>query len=325
MAWTEDPTDSLALSLRGAGGRARRQLLNGLEAGFLGADESRVAIDALQFFYPDLSAGSGLAAANARSCRSALNNVLGLKNRQGRQPRIWYLSPGSTPDVGRDVGLQFFVLGPPRDVHLLKSEPGKNDLDTFPLVGFDASETLVSENCPFDSEWVKKLESESQPSGIANPGEWSDLALKLDAHTNNSSLVLAVMGGADKRFLLFPGDAQVGSWRSWERLTFPGVDLNRILGNTIFYKVGHHGSHNATLRSAVERFPSHNRMASFVPVSRGAALDNGWRKIPYEPILNALAERGVVVRADEPCSHCCQAGEFLADSEGLWVDFFPRW
>ena len=45
------------------------------------------------------------------------------------------------------------------------------------------------------------------------------LALQLDDATNNTSLVLA-FELADGRVLLFPADAQIGSWRSWLSVAF---------------------------------------------------------------------------------------------------------
>src|SRR6266699_2202355 len=74
----------------------------------------------------------------------------------------------------------------------------------------------------------------------------SILPRALDSMTNNTSLVLAIEL-ADGDVLLFAADAQVGNWLSWQDLkwtvgTSPvtGPDL---LKRTIFYKVGHHGSH----------------------------------------------------------------------------------
>lgn len=77
------------------------------------------------------------------------------------------------------------------------------------------------------------------------------LALKLDSDTNNTSLVLAFKL-PDGTFMLFPGDAQVGNWLSWHDQFYQddGQELSatEILGNVRFYKVAHHGSHNATLK-----------------------------------------------------------------------------
>ena len=83
----------------------------------------------------------------------------------------------------------------------------------------------------------------------------SQLALHLDSATNNTSLALAIEL-ADGEVLLFPADAQVGNWLSWQTLSWQLPDNSTVTGpdllnRTIFYKAGHHGSHNAT--SAGER------------------------------------------------------------------------
>src|SRR5205085_6914038 len=46
-------------------------------------------------------------------------------------------------------------------------------------------------------------------------GAANNLALQLDADTNNTSLALAIELSPGGKVLLFPGDAQVGSWLSW--------------------------------------------------------------------------------------------------------------
>lgn len=77
------------------------------------------------------------------------------------------------------------------------------------------------------------------------------LALAMNNATNNSSLVLAFELSKGGKVLLFVGDAQAGNWRSWSDETFnddgTAVSAKDLLGRTVLYKVGHHGSHNATL------------------------------------------------------------------------------
>ena len=85
--------------------------------------------------------------------------------------------------------------------------------------------------------------------------EWlysaGDLALKLNKGLNNTSLVLAFELEASGKVLLFAGDAQRGNWLSWvEREWKDGgsrIKARDLLARTVLYKVGHHGSHNATL------------------------------------------------------------------------------
>ncbi len=70
----------------------------------------------------------------------------------------------------------------------------------------------------------------------------------LDKAMNNTSVVLLLQAG--KKKLLFPGDAQIENWeyaleQAWVKKALAGVDL---------YKVGHHGSLNATPVSLFELF-----------------------------------------------------------------------
>lgn len=87
-----------------------------------------------------------------------------------------------------------------------------------------------------DSEWLYSAEM---------------LALKLNAGINNTSLVLAFELPTSKKVLLFAGDAQRGNWISWKDVTWRDGETTMkprdLLGRTVLYKVGHHGSHNATL------------------------------------------------------------------------------
>jgi hypothetical protein len=66
----------------------------------------------------------------------------------------------------------------------------------------------------------------------------------LDKAMNNTSVILLFEVG-DKRFL-FPGDAQIENW-SYALKTAPDRKrILKLLGDVNFYKVGHHGSLNAT-------------------------------------------------------------------------------
>ena len=47
-------------------------------------------------------------------------------------------------------------------------------------------------------------------------GSAAQFALNLDSATNNTSLVLAVGLSPGGEVLLFPADAQVGNWLSWQ-------------------------------------------------------------------------------------------------------------
>jgi beta-lactamase superfamily II metal-dependent hydrolase len=90
----------------------------------------------------------------------------------------------------------------------------------------------------------------------AQPDVLLAMADALDGTLNNQSLVILFTCQGKK--LLFVGDAQWGNWSYWlygKKVTGadPGITENakEILGSIDFYKVGHHGSTNASPIPAV--------------------------------------------------------------------------
>jgi hypothetical protein len=135
-----------------------------------------------------------------------------------------------------------------------------------------------------------------------------DVALQMDSYTNNTSLALAIELTGTGKVLLFPADAQVGNWLSWDMIepALVGSDgkpltASDLLRRTVFYKVGHHGSHNATMRAqGLERMTSPELIA-FLPVDEHVAHEvRNWRAMPFEPMLARLYEMtsGRVIRLD---------------------------
>ncbi|MCI0466588.1 MAG: hypothetical protein L0Y57_06230, partial [Beijerinckiaceae bacterium] len=132
----------------------------------------------------------------------------------------------------------------------------------------------------------------------------AELALQLDSLTNNTSLALAIeLAGGD--VLLFVADAQVGNWLSWHELAWTvngkRVTAADLLGKAIFYKVGHHASHNATLKDKGLELMENLRVA-MIPVDKKMAKKKGWNHMPLPDLIKALENRasGAVVRADKP-------------------------
>lgn len=70
----------------------------------------------------------------------------------------------------------------------------------------------------------------------------------LDKAMNNTSVILLLEVGGKK--LLFPGDAQIENWEYALSLD----DSLKLLEDVHFYKVGHHGSRNATPRTLWKNF-----------------------------------------------------------------------
>jgi hypothetical protein len=140
-------------------------------------------------------------------------------------------------------------------------------------------------------------------------GAWTEaatsLALDLDSDTNNTSLVLAFqLPDSEGSFMVFAADAQVGNWLSWHNQTYEigGVSLSAtdILGRTRLYKVGHHGSHNATLRGKGLELMTHaDLVAMCSTVEEEAAGKKGWQMPNPDVKAQLLAHcKGRLLRGD---------------------------
>ncbi len=173
-------------------------------------------------------------------------------------------------------------------------------------------------------------------------GDWlgavGGVALKLDSDTNNTSLVLAFeLPGSD--ILLFAADAQVGNWLSWHDQPYLAdgrkVTAEEILARTVLYKVGHHGSHNATLREKGLAAMTHPRLAAMIPIVEDVARRqgrSGWL-MPFPELKEELLVRtsGRMLRgdavkgADADGTRINDDPEFLDAVEeggnGLWVEY----
>lgn len=224
------------------------------------------------------------------------------------------LSKKETYDEGKQ-GLSFFDS-------FMAAVAG--DDDDFPVVRerafpFDASYRITKPEESPNSNFFKSFYGPGGDDELAwrrIDHDWlnmaGELALHLDSYTNNTCLAFAIeIGEPGKgKVLLFPGDAQVGNWLSWGDLSWQvkdssgekqKVDIVDLLERTVLYKVGHHGSHNATMREkGLERMLSPDLVA-MIPVHRKTAEDQAW-EFPYPPLWKRLKEkaRGRVLLADAP-------------------------
>jgi beta-lactamase superfamily II metal-dependent hydrolase len=143
-------------------------------------------------------------------------------------------------------------------------------------------------------------------------------ALRMNNYINNTSLVLAIELPRSKKVLLFVGDAQRGNWVSWAEKGWTAanglagdeeVTVSDLLGRTVFYKVGHHGSHNATMNKGGLREMAQGKFAdqfvAMIPANEKWALalkPDPWIH-PLPAIYHALLEKAkgrVLVMDREP-------------------------
>jgi hypothetical protein len=118
----------------------------------------------------------------------------------------------------------------------------------------------------------------------------------LDSALNNTSLILLFEIG-DTR-LLFPGDAQIENWNYALRTAPNHEKIQKRLATASFYKVGHHGSLNATpktLWNAFERASEDvtpDRLATMVSSLAGkhGSIDRG-TEVPRTLLLAELEKK----------------------------------
>ena len=113
----------------------------------------------------------------------------------------------------------------------------------------------------------------------------------LERAVNNTSLFLVLDVAGTK--LVFPGDAQQGAWEH----ILDDPTKKALLADAAFYKIGHHGSHNATPKEFVTHI-WHEKAHAMLPWG----LVPQWKKtIPKQELLEELqARHHTVVRADHP-------------------------
>ena len=318
LSWAEDPRDPLARKLK-----AQHQALRLA----LGAAAARIGLSGDQNSAHEISSLLGFFGA-AGSTSDALEVVRKLSE------QVRYCKPQDAPVILPDTDVRVYALGPPPDEKMIKKyNPSKKQPETYGINAMnqymDSIAPALSSpdlDAPFDEKfqiplpaaqqmpffqtyyWNEDRDStEKNQSWRRIDGSWLDsssaLALQLDSATNNTCLVLA-FELPDGDVLLFAADAQVGNWLSWQDLswtvdgkTVTGPDL---LSRTIFYKVGHHGSHNATLREkGLEEMKS--LKLAFVPVDHEMAVTKRWNKMPLNELMDRLNEmtEQCVVRIDE--------------------------
>jgi hypothetical protein len=314
LSWAEDPDNPLAQKLRGDRNKLKMALQAAASRMRLAGDtEAAEDVTNLMSFFG--------AAGTTSDALEVVKNLS--ENRR-------YCKPQDPPIQLDGTDVKVYVLGPPPDEKMIKKyNPSTKEPETY---GMDSMNQYLSAvqpalmdadvDAPFDERfqiplhvaqqmpffqehyWGEDCESkEKDQTWRRVDGSWLDnsssLALQLDSATNNTCLVLAFeLSNGD--VLLFAADAQVGNWLSWQNLKWNvnGSDVTgpELLRRTVFYKVGHHGSHNATLRElGLEQMKS-LKMA-FVPVDHEMAVKKRWHKMPLDDLmtrLNELTEERVV-------------------------------
>ena len=348
LAWTEEPGNPRAKELKEEFGlqiNALAEAVRRWEASGLQPRLYAGVREVVSFFGELLSAGPSTA--DALKC---------LTNRAGAEFRYLTPGQTPFPVPGVE-GVRVYVLGPPsEDEYVRKLLPRKESGEAYeirmtPTRAFLAALESGPESeerrrlaFPFDEYYMIPKETALSRQDdffqkrYGDPGndwrrideDWltvsGQLALDLDNKTNNTCLALAFEIVSTGEVLLFPGDAQVGNWASWKKVEFSlaaedgeseTVTSKDLLERTVFYKVGHHGSHNATHRAEGLELMKSADLVAMIPVNRDMAKKKKWR-MPFQPLLQRLTEkcRSRVIHQDDPIGAAiAEAEKVLSKSE----------
>jgi hypothetical protein len=172
-----------------------------------------------------------------------------------------YVFAGLDPGIEEVIpGIKVRILGPPTleqspdietaaDTHeefwmlyrSLLEAGGRDGAVPTTLASGDAEGLDLDSVTPGPARWLAERLARHQLHSIFR------VVRRVDDALNNTSVILLIEAG-NKR-LLFPGDAQIENWKFTLDQFAARPDLEKRLSEVDLYKVGHHGSRNATPRS----------------------------------------------------------------------------
>jgi beta-lactamase superfamily II metal-dependent hydrolase len=287
MPWTEEPDDDHARRLRLRQERSALRLERALAAQGKPAEATAAIL--------------ALALRNDAAMQVLWQGFAG-------HPRRRYLPPkGDLPYAFRSdalPGVGIHVLGPSRDEAVIRDLAPPDEQS---YVWAEGLARAAAEAAPFSGEvasftpaqFARRSQSRhlalrqdmrSAVERASLPLDPLAIAAQLDGVINGTSLMLVFKVG--KATLLFPGDAQWGSWQA----VLDNPACRDLVKQTDCYKVSHHASHNGTPVEFVKDLLKRGARA-MVSVRRF----DGWPDIPRKPLLDRLTEkcRNHVVRTDK--------------------------
>jgi hypothetical protein len=325
--WTDDPAlpedathpaaREFALALRGA-----QELAGRLEDALEGASGRSLRGELAAF------------AAHQRGNAEALSFL----DELARDPRGRYVAFGSDPGLEELLpGVRVSVLGPPTIERWPQMTRQAADVEGqyWLRIAALAETSRLALPAPRPAPRPAPLTPEGEPASLEGPvrslvkrlqdqavHNLSRLVESVEDALNNTSVILLVEVG--ERRLLFPGDAQ---WECWSYALeakeagdaperFRGVDL---------YKVGHHGSRNATPKDLYDLWRSRDRpLLSLLSTKADVHGESERTAVPSKALTEALAGRGPLITTDNPprenalCADVTLTARGPAEPEVVW-------
>ena len=332
MAWSEDDHDDLVKEWKDKFGQKKKALAmasdqinlklkdttltNQLKKGFKGEQ----IVNRFNNFSDALNDFKELhfSADKKREYKGGLKGMDIIKNKIAKD-NIRYCKPGEIESISKLPGVKFHILGPPQSIKAIRKEHGKkgtNDTydhnkvlkrsDSFSAVINDTTSSVGKS--PFDSKYktdctkIKTYYNKEDSFWRTVDLDWlisgaGNLALRVNTGINNLSLAMAIELEDSKKVLLFPGDAEFGSWESWHTIDWDKTPNNDkhltedLLNRTVFYKVAHHLSHNGTAKAKGLQMMTSPELVAMATLDF-EAISSSWKTtMPNRGILKELINK----------------------------------
>ena len=319
----------------------------GFKKQFAGSLHARQALQARQAFADVLNgfASQHLSLLDPLHYQAGLAGMEVVKNKITRKDTKYFKPGDVVSDLGQAQGLKIYVLGPPELYGDLRKKAGDKE------EAYDHNQLLLERDAfgaailqlaqpeggqgsllPFDDQYVAPAGSALQ--NAYHKTDWRKIdydwlysagpfALRMNSLTNNLSLAIAIEFQDSGKVLLFPGDAEFGSWSSWHRIAWQekrkeGTENREelekklltedLLNRTVLYKVAHHLSHNGTARQLGLEMMLHPELAAMATLDY-AVIHAGWTMtMPNRDLVKELLAR-------------TKGRLMVMNEEGLFLDF----
>jgi len=321
--WTEDPqARARALTARSSVYTRGKSGPDNMTAHFLGSLEDMHGVAGAVTRFADREELAGkqtreqlrfLGSDNLRN-ESAVRNLM----RMGRNGKACYVNAGMKLNIL--PGVKCTVLGPPtlQQSDEIRSQRSRDPGEFWQFRNFWASQSLAlgasPETCAGPS--APKAAGAAQPppsvrwfinqSRQVRADQMLGLVRDLDDVMNNTSVILLLEVGKQK--ILLPGDAQIENWSY--ALSKP--HWQKLLADVNLYKVGHHGSRNATPKRLWRLFkhtgdgPDPQRIQTLCSTLSGkhGAVKSG-TEVPRRLLLEELKAKSTFTSSEESEDNFC--------------------
>jgi beta-lactamase superfamily II metal-dependent hydrolase len=228
---------------------------------------------------PQLGAGKQLRERLGFLGETNLKNLSAIRNLQSMSKRREFLSYGAKTALEGKVlpGVKVHVLGPPTiEQHEAMLKQRSKDANEFWQLQAAATRVTAQKTSRRLFPRAASVQGDRLPKSVRwfvrrvraiQAQQLLELVRIVDNAMNNTSLILLFEIG--DKLLLFPGDAQIENWEYVLRYAKDREKKLALLRDVELYKVGHHGSLNATPKTLWKLFRKKPKLITMMSTRPG--------------------------------------------------------